>query len=131
MHLNYKQIDPLEGNLGNKLPVNGVCRDLIGFIGGKERCIFGLIYLWGLSEAEVGYLFDVSESRVSHWVKRIQKRLSARVETEARRESQRENKVEALLRQENKTGSELEQRTFETMEIGKSWQVAVFNETSF
>jgi len=88
------------------------------------------MYLWGLSEAEIGYLFDVSESRVSQWLQRIQKRLSARVKIEESRT--RKGQMETLLREETEGNRwELEQNETERMERIQSWQVEGFDETSF
>lgn len=95
-----------------------------------DRCIFGLAYRWRLDAIEISDLFGFGPSRVSQRLKRIQGRLSARIKSERPRKTPGE--VATLLRPETERNLwGVGPITFERMEIGQSWQVASFDETSF
>lgn len=105
-------------------------RDRIRNFNKFDRAIMILTYEWGLNEIEIADLFGVSESRVSQWHARIQKRLSARIAKE--KSSIRERKMETLLSQKA-GGNErrLEQDPTEGVERCQSFGVASFDEESF
>jgi hypothetical protein len=102
-----------------------------GFIGGQtDRAVFWLTYKWGLSEAEIGNIFKVSESRISQRISRIQKCIHARVKAKESRETSGE--VASVLRPEAERQLwGMGEVTFERMETGKSFGMASFNEKSF
>lgn len=105
-------------------------RDRIRNFNKIDRAIMILKYEWGLNEIEVGDLFGVTESRVSQWHARVQKRLSARI---AKEESAiRERKMETLLQKEaGRNWRGLEQDPTEGMERCESFAMASFDEESF
>jgi len=102
-----------------------------GWIGNKiDRGCLVLFYKWGLNEAEIGYLFGFSESRVSQRLKRIQKCISARLKIKASRE--RAGQMEKVLCSEAKGNQRrLEQVQAEGLENIQSWPMESDNETSF
>jgi DNA-directed RNA polymerase specialized sigma24 family protein len=107
-------------------------RDRIRNFNKIDRSIMILTYEWGLNEIEIADLFGVSESRVSQWHARIQKRLSARIAKEARTEAERKSKVETVLREEAEGDQrEVEQETIEGLERCQSFAMASFDEASF
>lgn len=47
-------------------------KQVVDSITGEDRAIFVLKHVWGFSEKEIGYCFNVSESRVSQRLKRVE-----------------------------------------------------------
>lgn len=103
---------------------------LIGMSRHWERAVMTLYFREGFCATEIGNFFGVTESRVSQWLARIQKRISNKIKGEESRSPARQ--MEALLPSQTE-GDEwrVEQNAFERMEIGQSWSLAVFNEASF
>ncbi len=95
----------------------------------KLRCIALLYHKWGFNEVEIGYLFGVTESRVSQWLKSIQSRLSERVKgEESAAQRARENCVEEVLQVE---GWGVERPPNIEMARIESREMALAYETSF
>lgn len=69
-----------------------------GFLGGRDREIFRAYFVEGLSEAEIGDHHNVTESRVSQILKRIQSRLSERIAApRSAREREERRKLASIL----------------------------------
>ncbi len=116
-------------NMEHRLAV----KQIIGLSRHWERAVMSLKFLEGYGQAEIGDFFGVSESRVCQWVERISGRISKRIKNQdSRAEAKRSREMEEILPQETKGNwGQMEQVSFERMEIGESWGMASFNEASF
>ncbi len=106
---------------------------LIGMSRHWERAVMILYFREELNETQIANLFGVSPSRISQWLKRIQKRIQARVnQTESNLRRKVEKRPEGILPEEaERIRQEVEQSTFKTMAIEESLQMESFNEASF
>lgn len=109
------------------------CERMLNHIGDKiDRGCFVMFHKWGLSDAEIGHIFGFSQSRVSQRVERVQKCLSARIESEARREKESAETMAGVLHPQTKRISrDLGEKQSEPMAEGESWPMATLNEKSF
>lgn len=94
-----------------------------------EKIIVSLKANWGFREIEIANLFGVSESRISQRVKRIQERISARIEAQERTKISRdaERKVAKVLPGEKEGGPSLEFEANEGMERKEPGEMGSFN----
>lgn len=111
------------GLAGPDLVERGDIGKLTRFLCESDRIIIGLIYKWGFLETEIADIFNVSPGRISQRVKRIQSRLSARIEAQkSRAEGKRKKTVEELLQEKTERLEwRLESFSDQRMETGKSW----------
>lgn len=120
-------------NNGMSLEDRNDVERIIGMSRHWERAIMSLAFREGYGQAEIGNFFGVSESRVSQWLKRIQKRISTRIKIEESRvENQRKPQVERIL-PEKESRIEWRLESFEDHGLAKSESrsVASFNAASF
>lgn len=89
-------------------------------IGTKNKVVFGLIYIWGLNEIEIGNLFGVSASRVYQWLERIQKSLRQRVGKKECREKE-ENMEKILQEKDDRNSRRVEFFEDQKLENIQSW----------
>lgn len=68
-----------------------------------------MLALWGFSEVEISYCFDVSESRISQRIKRISECLSKGIKEPSEEQAKRKRKVEEVLQEKEIDRSDLEQ----------------------
>lgn len=130
-HKKYESLDSHEGLQSTSPRDRDNLNYCAGLLNGKDRIIFVLYYGWGLHEVEVGNLYKVSESRVSQWLKGIQKRLSARVKKEAKCKTQRKNTMAKVL-SKKETRDEWKMERKEDIRVAKkaSFEMASFDEKS-
>jgi len=116
------------GDVDSRIDFDRLANRLRGF----ERCVTILHYKDDLSEKEIGYYFGVTESRVSQWLQRIKKRLSAREAQEQRSQRERSAELESVLRtKKNGNARGMEQKTNYSMEKEQSFEMESFSETCF
>jgi len=75
---------------------------VVGFLKGSDKCIITLKYKWGLSEAEIGNCFGVTESRICQRIKGIQGRIRKRIEAQESRIQEETKTVQQGIRQEKR-----------------------------
>lgn len=116
-------------NMDDRLDV----RRLIGMVRHWERAIMNLYFVEGYGQAEIGNFFGVSESRVSQWLERIQKRISNRVGSEeSRLRGQAKEGLETILSEKaNGNRWRVEQGQIEGLARCKSWAMEILDEASF
>jgi len=71
--------------------------------------VIAMLALWGFSEVEISYCFDVSESRISQRIKRISECLSKGIKEPSEEQAKRKRKVEEVLQEKEIDRSDLEQ----------------------
>lgn len=117
---------------------------------GEERCIFLLRFAWGFNEKEIGNCLGVSESRISQRLKAIQKRvLEAMADKESGEVSgvsekgdageapgselqgSRESKMEEMVREKKRYGSQISIYKNQGVETEESRQMELNSETCF
>lgn len=89
-------------------------------IGTKNKVVFGLLFIWGLNEIEIGNLFGVSPSRVCQWISGIQKSLQQRVgEKKCRKKEKNMEKV--LQEKDDRNSRRVEFFENQKLENIQSW----------
>ena len=93
---------------------------IIGMSHHWERAVMHLTFVEGYGQAEIGHFFGVSESRVSQWLARIQKRICKRMEAQEQRQRAREVQ-EVLSQKTERIEWSMVPFSSEGLEIGESW----------
>lgn len=97
-----------------------------------KRAILILNTQYGYEQAEIGYFFGVSESRVCQWIKEIQSGISKKIKTESKRQKKESNPVEKVLFEKTKRiERQLEPFENRRMEKEKPNFLETFNEEGF
>lgn len=111
---------------------NGDFRALIRERRAIERAALILYYEWGMSEAEIGNIFGVSESRVSQRLQRIRQRVREDAEEKARSKGKRVREFPKVLPQETKRElRRVEQREAKKVEEAEPRALESFDEESW
>jgi DNA-directed RNA polymerase specialized sigma24 family protein len=105
---------------------------LLMFEDKTDAAMLRLKEIWGLSEAEVGNIFSVSESRVSQRIKRIQERLQSRAAKKAALERKAKESLAGTLPENAGTDRwRMEQESNQGMAEGQSFEVETIATESF